>query len=110
MLSGRLGALRLFWLLLCLIGAQHASIVHAFQHLPTPAATLSQPDEGSASHAATCPECLSACSLSVLAVGAAPASSPPVLGHVFHAVAQSFARHGSAPEPCAHDPPRFSLI
>lgn len=108
----RFGPLRFVLLVLCLIGAQHVSLVHAFEHLsPRAAAVLAESDDdGAPTHAAVCPDCLSAHSLATLFSGSAPDTAVADLSHVLRAASLRVAVHGAAPEPCAHGPPVFPLI
>lgn len=109
----RFGPLRFVLLVLCLVGAQHVSLVHAFEHLsPRAAAVLTDgDDDGAPTHAAAvCPDCLSAHSLATLFSGSAPDTSVADLSHVLRAASLRVAVHGAAPEPCAHGPPVFPLI
>lgn len=108
----RLSALRFVLLVLCLVGAQHVSLVHAFEHLsPRAASVLAESDDdGAPTHAAVCPDCLSAHSLATLFSGSAPDTAVADLSHVLRAASLRVAVHGAAPEPCAHGPPVFPLI
>lgn len=106
----RLSALRLVMLLLCLIGAQHVTLVHAFEHVPTASQTLAAEDDGGPAHAPVCPDCLSAHSLTQWSAGATPDPAVPDLSHVLRAASLRVAAHGAAPEPCAHGPPAPSLL
>ncbi|WP_019915759.1 hypothetical protein [Methyloversatilis discipulorum] len=106
----RLSALRLVMLLLCLIGAQHVTLVHAFEHVPAAGVSLTAEDDGDPAHAPVCPDCLSAHSLIQLSVGAAPDPAVPDLSHVLRAASLRVAAHGAAPEPCAHGPPATSPL
>ncbi|MGC4406002.1 hypothetical protein [Methyloversatilis sp. MC4-4] len=106
----RLSALRLVMLLLCLLGAQQVTLVHAFEHVPTAGIALAAEDDGGPAHAPVCPDCLSAHSLTQLSVGAAPDPAVPDLSHVLRAASLRVAVHGAAPEPCAHGPPAFSPL
>jgi hypothetical protein len=102
-------ALRLVFLLLCLIGMQQVTLVHAFEHLPSAGVvTLADGDDGSG-HAPVCPDCLSAHSLTVLFAGSAADTALPDLSHVLRAASLRVTVHGAAPEPCAHGPPALSL-
>lgn len=106
-----MSALRLVFLLLCLIGTQQVTLVHAFEHLPQAGvATLAEGDDDGSGHAPVCPDCLSAHSLTVLFAGAAADTALPDLSHVLRAASLRVAVHGAAPEPCAHGPPALSLI
>lgn len=114
-MAGRLAALRLaLWricLLGCLIGAQHVSLVHAFEHLPSSAVALAPDDDGGGpAHSGVCPDCLSTQSLSAMSVAVAHGMVVPGLAHVLRASTPRATRHGAAPEPCAHGPPALSLI
>ncbi|PZU54923.1 MAG: hypothetical protein DI561_03765 [Thauera sp.] len=106
----RLSALRLVMLLLCLIGAQHVTLVHAFEHVPAAGVSLTAEDDGGPAHVQVCPDCLSAHSLTQLSVGAAPDPAVPDLSHVLRAASLRVAVHGAAPEPCAHGPPAVSPL
>lgn len=107
----RFGPLRFVLLVLCLVGAQHVSLVHAFEHLSPRAAVLADSDDdGALTHAAVCPDCLSAHSLATLFSGTAPDTVVADLSHVLRAASLRVAVHGAAPEPCAHGPPVFPLI
>lgn len=106
----RLYALRLVMLLLCMIGAQHVTLVHAFEHVPAAGVSLTAEDDGGPAHAPVCPDCLSAHSLTQLSVGAAPDPAVPDLSHVLRGASLHVAAHGAAPEPCAHGPPTPSPL
>ena len=106
----RLSALRLVMLLLCLIGAQHVTLVHAFEHVPAAGVSLTAEDDGGPAHAQVCPDCLSAHSLTQLSAGTTPAAAVPDLSHVLRAASLRVAVHGAAPEPCAHGPPAVSPL
>lgn len=106
----RLSALRLVMLLLCLIGAQHVTLVHAFEHVPAAGVSLTAEDDGGPAHAQVCPDCLSAHSLTQLSAGTTPAPAVPDLSHVLRAASLRVAVHGAAPEPCAHGPPVVSPL
>ncbi|MBC7208168.1 MAG: hypothetical protein H5U27_16880 [Methyloversatilis sp.] len=106
----RLSALRLVMLLLCLIGAQHVTLVHAFEHVPAAGVSLTAEDDGGPAHAQVCPDCLSAHSLTQLSAGTTPAPAVPDLSHVLRAASLRVAVHGAAPEPCAHGPPAVSPL
>lgn len=106
----RLYALRLVMLLLCMIGAQHVTLVHAFEHVPTAGIALAAEDDGGPAHAPVCPDCLSAHSLTQLSVGAGSEPAVSDLSHVLRAASLRVAAHGAAPEPCAHGPPTPSPL
>ncbi|MFZ5504105.1 MAG: hypothetical protein ACOY7P_01305 [Pseudomonadota bacterium] len=106
----RLYALRLVMLLLCLIGAQHVTLVHAFEHVPAAGVSLTAEDDGGPAHAPVCSDCLSAHSLTQLSVGAGSEPAVSDLSHVLRAASLRVAAHGAAPEPCAHGPPTPSPL
>lgn len=102
----RLSALRLFLFVLCLVGAQHAVLVHAFEHIPGyGGASVADTGQGEGGHALVCADCLSAHTLAAVFHGATPAGIHIGLGHVLCAPALLPARDSRAPEPRAHGPP-----
>ncbi|MBL8477604.1 MAG: hypothetical protein JNK71_16260 [Methyloversatilis sp.] len=118
--------LRRVLLLLCLLGAQHAALVHAYEHHAAsgpqsgvqPAADSAlqpvlqpvlQPfagsDHGSGLHAASCADCLSGHALNAALPVALPGLSHARLGHVFCTVAAVQSAVCRLPEQRAHGPP-----
>lgn len=123
--------LRRVLLLLCLLGAQHAALVHAYEHhaasgpqsgvQPT-ADTALQPvlqpvlqpfagsEHGSGLHAASCADCLSGHALNAALPVALPGLTYVRLGHVFSTAAAVQSAACRLPEQRAHGPPFSSLI
>ena len=110
----RLATFRLVLFLLCLIGAQHTALVHAFEHLSaggTAVAQLRQDGRGTAGdHALVCASCLSAHTFATCFTGA-PARAPESgLTHVYRATLALQSGGSTTPELRAHGPPPISLL
>jgi hypothetical protein len=105
--------LRLAFLLLCLLGAQHTALVHAFEHVRATAGQASLDATGSGSgdeHGLVCADCLSAQSFSAVFANPASATIPSGLAHVCRARTASHDACSPAPEPRAHGPPATFLL
>jgi hypothetical protein len=109
----RLSLLRLALFLLCLLGAQHGALVHAFEHVRATAGTSFLDAGGSGGggeHGLVCADCLSAQSFSAIFASLASAAVPSGLAHVCRARAAAHDAHCPVPEPRAHGPPASFLL
>jgi hypothetical protein len=103
--------LRRVLLLLCLLGAQHAALAHAYEHHPAfGVQPVAGSEHGSGLHAVSCADCLSGqalnAALPVTLAGLRHAS----LDHVLSSVASILATACHLPEQRAHGPPSHTLI
>lgn len=115
--------LRRVLLLLCLLGAQHAALVHAYEHHAAsgvqsgvqPAAhpalhPFAGSEHGSGLHAVSCADCLSGHALNAALPVPLPGLNHARLGHVFSTAAAVQSAVCRLPEQRAHGPPFSSLI
>lgn len=102
-----LSVLRRILLLLCLIGAQHAALAHAYEHFSARGSLPVAESEhnGGGEHAIACADCLSAHSLNAAFPVTLPAPARDTLDHVFLASALVQAGACYLPEQRAHGPP-----
>lgn len=103
--------LRRVLLLLCLLGAQHVALVHAYEHH---AASGVQPiagaEHGSGLHAVSCADCLSGQTLNAALPVTLQGLRHASRGHVLSSAASLLATVCHLPEQRAHGPPFSSLI
>ncbi|HEY9192807.1 MAG TPA: hypothetical protein VIO81_08020 [Methyloversatilis sp.] len=110
----RLSVFRLVLFLLCLIGAQHAALVHALEHLPAGGAAIAQlqqdGDSKAGDHALACVGCLAAHTFATCFSGTPPRAPESALTHVYRAPLAVRSGGSTTPEPRAHGPPPISLL
>ncbi|OYW28512.1 MAG: hypothetical protein B7Z51_08095 [Methyloversatilis sp. 12-65-5] len=111
--------LRRLLLLLCLLGAQHAALVHAYEHhVASGVQSGAQPalhpfagsEHGSGLHAAACADCLASHALNAALPLTLPGLSHVGLGHVLSTAPSVQSAVCQPPEQRAHGPPVSSLI
>jgi len=103
--------LRRVLLLLCLLGAQHAALAHAYEHHPAPGVhPVVGSEHGSGLHAVSCADCLSGQALNAALPVSLPGLRHASLGHVFSSPASLLATACQLPEQRAHGPPSHALI
>jgi hypothetical protein len=99
--------LRRILLLLCLLGAQHTALAHAYEHDATRSLRpIAEASHGTGLHTLVCADCLSAHSLGAAAL---PCPEPGLrhgtLNHVLATAAATAADACHLPEQHAHGPP-----
>ncbi|MDP3873810.1 MAG: hypothetical protein Q8Q80_14215 [Methyloversatilis sp.] len=97
--------LRRILLLLCLLGAQHVALAHAYEHHPGPGS-----EHGSGLHAVSCADCVAGHALNAAVPGTLPGLRHASLGHVFSSAASVPSAACQLPEQRSHGPPSLSLI
>ncbi|MDP2870223.1 hypothetical protein [Methyloversatilis sp.] len=103
--------LRRILLLLCLFGAQHVALAHAYEHHPAPGVhSVAGSEHGSGLHAVSCADCLSGHALNTAMPAKLPGLRHAGLDHVFITTAPVRSTACDLPEQRAHGPPLPSLI
>ncbi len=100
--------LRLFVLLLCLLGAQQVALAHGFEHLASTAAPSLDDDDSSPVHAQVCGECLSALGFGSLHAGRQGAACGSASSHMLCLPPLPASIHAEPPLPRVLDPPGLS--
>ncbi|AOF82780.1 hypothetical protein BSY238_1492 [Methyloversatilis sp. RAC08] len=103
--------LRRVLLLLCLLGAQHVALAHAYEHHPVPGVQrVAGSEHGSGLHVVSCADCLSVQALNSALPVTLPGLRHASLDHEFSSASSLPATACRLPEQRAHGPPSHTLI
>jgi hypothetical protein len=102
--------LRRILLLLCLVGAQHAALAHAYEHLLLQdTGSVGEHGGSDGGEALVCPDCLTAHSIAAISTVASPLLPQGALGHVFSAREAGISSARELLDLRAQGPPSYSL-